>query len=96
MLFVRNMIGTYMKTEDIEEVVSDAFVLLWNHASQIRENSTTLKSYLAAISRNQALKKLRSHNPQLCALDDDILILDYPRDPIEESEQSICSNGHCH
>jgi RNA polymerase sigma-70 factor (ECF subfamily) len=84
---VRNVIGTYMKAEDVEEVVSDAFVLLWNHAAQIRENSTTLKSYLAAIARNQALKKLRSYNPQLCALDDDILILEDFNDPIEESEQ---------
>jgi RNA polymerase sigma-70 factor, ECF subfamily len=46
---VRNVIGTYMKAEDIEEVVSDAFVLLWKQAAQIRENSTTLKSYLAAM-----------------------------------------------
>jgi RNA polymerase sigma-70 factor, ECF subfamily len=84
---VRNVIGTYMKAEDVEEVVNDAFVLLWNHAAQIRVNSTTLKSYLAAIARNQALKKLRSHNPQIFALDDDILILDDSSDPIEESEQ---------
>jgi RNA polymerase sigma-70 factor (ECF subfamily) len=84
---VRNVIGTFMKAEDIEEVVSDAFVLLWNNAAQIRENSTTLKSYLAAIARNQALKKLRSYNPQLCELDDDILILDDFSDRIEESEQ---------
>ncbi|MFC5406563.1 sigma-70 family RNA polymerase sigma factor [Cohnella soli] len=84
---VRNVLGTYMKAEDIEEVVSDAFVLLWNHAEQIREDSTTLKSYLASIARNQALKKLRNHNPLICTLDDDILILDESIDPIERSEQ---------
>ncbi|MCD9026429.1 sigma-70 family RNA polymerase sigma factor [Cohnella silvisoli] len=82
---VRNVIGTYMKVEDIEEVVSDAFVLLWHNAAKIHENGT-LKSYLAAIARNQALKKLRSYYPQICSLDDDILILDDSSDPIEQSE----------
>ncbi len=84
---VKNVIGTYMKAEDIEEVVSDVFVLLWNHAAQIHEKSPTLKSYLAAIARNQALKKLRRYNPQICPLDDDILVMDDSSSAIEESEQ---------
>ncbi|MFB9274396.1 sigma-70 family RNA polymerase sigma factor [Cohnella cellulosilytica] len=70
---VRNVIGSRMKNEDVEEVVSDVFVLLWTHAERIRDDSTTIKSYLAAIARNQSLKKWREHHPHTYPLDDDIL-----------------------
>ncbi|WP_123042860.1 RNA polymerase sigma factor [Cohnella candidum] len=68
---VNNVIGHWMKTEDVEEVVADTFVLLWRNAAQVQE-SGTLKSYLATIARNQALKKLRSYNPRVHPLDDEL------------------------
>jgi RNA polymerase sigma-70 factor (ECF subfamily) len=68
---VNNVIGNWMKTEDVEEVVSDTFVLLWRNAAQVREGGT-IKSYLATIARNQALKKLRSFNPRVYPLDDEL------------------------
>ncbi|BBI30900.1 sigma-70 family RNA polymerase sigma factor [Cohnella abietis] len=82
---VRNIIGAQMRIEDIEEVVSDVFVLLWNNATQIQENGS-LKSYIAAIARNQALKKLRNLDPQFCLLEEDILIVRDTNDPLKESE----------
>lgn len=60
---VRNVIGDYMKAEDVEETVSDVFVLLWNHAARLRDGSS-LKPYLAAIARNQALRRWRSSRRQ--------------------------------
>ena len=74
---VKNVIGNWMKTEDVEEVVSDTFVLLWRNAAQIQEGST-IKSYLATIARNQALKKLRRFNPRVYPLDEELeLIVDH-------------------
>lgn len=68
---VNHVIGSWMKTEDVEEVVADTFVLLWRNAAQVQEGGT-LKSYLATIARNQALKKLRSFNPRVYPLDDEL------------------------
>ncbi|RKP55052.1 sigma-70 family RNA polymerase sigma factor [Cohnella endophytica] len=84
---VRNVIGDYMKSEDVEEVVSDVFALLWHNAERIREESTSIKSYLAAIARNQALKKLRNHNPRLCELEDDVWIESDLGERLEQSEK---------
>lgn len=84
---VRNIIGAYMKSEDIEEAVSDVFVRIWHHAAQIQDNCVTLKSYLAAIARNEALKKLRGYRPQLVPLEDDVLFVDDANAPLERSEK---------
>ncbi len=56
---VRNIIGGYMSEEDIEEVVSDCFVNLWNNSDKIHEDKP-LPPYLAAIARNTAKNKFRS------------------------------------
>jgi RNA polymerase sigma-70 factor (ECF subfamily) len=83
---VRNIIGDRMGNEDIEEVVSDAFVLLWSNAARLQENGTP-KSYLAAIARNQALKKLRDHDPRVRSLEEEFNdIAGASHDPLEESE----------
>lgn len=83
---VRNAIGDYMKAEDVEEVVADAFALLWHHAARLREGGP-LKPYLAAIARNQARKKLRGFNPQLNPLDDDTLAVEGAGDALAQSER---------
>lgn len=54
---VWNVIGSAMSVCDAEEVVSDVFLALWSHTSEIRANS--IKSYLAGIARNKAKMKLR-------------------------------------
>lgn len=84
---VKNIIGMYMKKEDIEEVTSDVFVLLWNNAEGLHESCISLKSYIAAITRNQSLKKLRGFNPDIYPLEENVLdIADYGI-CIEKSEQ---------
>lgn len=52
---VYNTIGGYASKEDIEEVVQDVFIAIWNHADSIHN----LKGYVATTARNTALNKLR-------------------------------------
>ena len=53
-----NMVGNGLPKEDIEEIVSDVFVMLWKNAEYIDLSKGTLRSYIAASSRNLALKRL--------------------------------------
>lgn len=50
---IRNIIGDYMTEEDIEEVVSDSLVNLWNNSDKLSEDRP-LTPYLSAIARNAA------------------------------------------
>lgn len=53
-----NMVGNGLPKEDIEEIVSDVFVMLWKNAEYIDLKKGTLRSYIAASARNLALKRL--------------------------------------
>ncbi len=53
-----NMVGNGLPKEDIEEIVSDVFVMLWKNAEYIDLSKGTLRSYIAATARNLALKRL--------------------------------------
>lgn len=53
---VYNTIGQSASKEDLEEVVSDVFLAIWEHSASISE----LKSYIAATAKNKALNKLRN------------------------------------
>ena len=52
---IHNIIGSSMAQADIEETTADVFFTLWQNAKKVRVQS--LKSYLAAVARNLALKK---------------------------------------
>ena len=49
-----HMAGNSLPKEDIEEIVADVFVILW----KIDLQKGTLRSYLAAVARNFALKRI--------------------------------------
>ena len=53
-----NQVGNSLPKEDIEEIVADVFVSLWKNAEYIDLKKGTLRSYLAAIAKNFALKRL--------------------------------------
>lgn len=53
-----NMVGNRLPPEDIEEIVSDVFIMLWKNAEYIDLSKGTLRSYIAAAARNFALKRL--------------------------------------
>ena len=55
---VKNIIQPPLQPEDIEEVVSDVFLRLWEKADSVEEGH--LRSWLGAVTRNRAKLKLRS------------------------------------
>ena len=53
-----NMVGNRLPKEDIEEIISDVFVMLWKNAGYIDLEKGTIRSYMSASARNFALKRL--------------------------------------
>jgi RNA polymerase sigma-70 factor (ECF subfamily) len=56
---VRHTVKATVSHEDVEELVSDVFLLLWNNAGNLRRGSR-LKAWLAVVTRNRALRWARS------------------------------------
>ena len=74
---VRNLLGSRGTKEDVEEVVADTFIALWNTAERINyEEYSSIKAYIAVIARNKAKDWLRAAKGQNLQLLDDILIID--------------------
>jgi len=69
-VIVNNVIRGQLGQEDAEELVSDAFLSLWNHRTELK--LVSLRSYLAAIARNAAIDRLRARKLTL-PMDDDVL-----------------------
>ena len=58
---VKNILSGIMQQEDIDEVVSDVYLKLWNHVDNLDETKP-LKPYLISIARNEARYKLREYH----------------------------------
>ena len=68
--------GPGLPREDIEEIVSDVFVCLWQNAGRIQAEKGGIRPYLAAAARNFAFKRLgRQH---LCESLDEVEIAGGP------------------
>lgn len=82
---VYNIIGQSMDQADIEEVVSDVFVALWQNAEKVHSP----KGFLGTIARNKAKNKARELKLTL-PLEEDILVVDElnPETHIEKRELS--------
>ena len=61
--------GPEATPEDVEEVVSDAFLALWRNRDRLRPEQG-VKSWLAAVTRNAAIDRLRKAPPAPLPLDD--------------------------
>ena len=59
---VRRAMGPGAVQEDVEEVVSDAFLSLWRNRDRL-EPEQGVKSWLAAVARNKAIDRLRTAPP---------------------------------
>ena len=68
--------------EDMEEVLSDVFVSLWNSRERLKGE---VKPYLAAIARNAARQKLRQFRP-MEALPEDRELADEAPQPEQQAE----------
>ena len=74
---VRNLLSSKGTLEDVEEVVADTFIALWNTAERINyEEYSSIKAYIAVIARNKAKDWLRAVKGHDLHLKDDILIID--------------------
>ncbi len=84
---VWNVLRGFMSPEDCEEVVSDVFIAAWNQAADLKLGR--IKSWLAAVARNQAKNKLRELEKTQPLEDDamEICISNEPEDYLERSEE---------
>lgn len=81
-----NAVGNRLPKEDIEEIVSDVFVMLWKNAQYIDPSKGTIRSYIAACARNAAKKRLNKKKDYTCL--DDIEIRDEAADAERNSAGS--------
>ena len=64
-----NAMGPAATPEDVEEVVSDAFLALWSRRDSLQPEQG-LKSWLAAVARSKAVDRLRAAPPPPLPLDE--------------------------
>lgn len=58
---IKNMSNQYLSNEDVEEIVSDTFFILWKNKEKLDEEKI-LSSYIAGIVRNLVKEKRRIIN----------------------------------
>lgn len=78
--------------EDMEEVVADTFIALWDTTERIDyERFSSIKAYIAVIARNKAKDRLRTIHGQNLQLSDDILVVDNSMEEmiIQKEQQRI-------
>ena len=61
--------GPAASHEDVEELVADAFLALWQHRKDL-DPSRGLRAYLAATAKNKAIDRLRTAKPEPLPLSD--------------------------
>lgn len=66
---IRNRSAGLLPSEDVEELTSDVFVTLWQHAGEIREER--LRPWLGSVARNRVTDALRRQRVEL-PLDEDL------------------------
>lgn len=58
---IQNMSANIFNQEDIEEIISDTFFILWKNQNKI-DKEKSLSSYIAGIARNLVKERLRKTN----------------------------------
>lgn len=89
---VRSLLSSKGTKEDMEEVVADTFIALWETAERIDyERFSSIKAYIAVIARNKAKDLLRTIHGQDLQLSDDILVIDNSMEQIimQKEQQRI-------
>ena len=87
-VIVYNTVGCKLSKEDMEEIVSDTFFLLWQNSLNIDETKGNMRSYLATIARNTSKNKLRKYHSNE-VLNEQIISSDLtPQDNIIKAENS--------
>ena len=60
----KNMVGHTLEEEDIEEIISDVFLVVWKNRSKLKHN-LPMKPYIAGVSKNVIKNKLRKNKSYL-------------------------------
>lgn len=76
---IRNTLHGYVSHEDLEELVSDAFLSLWTHAEQI--TGEHLSGYLASVAKSKAYNYMRKNIVISENIEDMVIVSD---DNVEE------------
>lgn len=66
---VWNVMGSAAGLQDVEEIVSDAYLSLWTHRDTL-DPAQGVKSWLAAAARNRAIDRMRTAPPPPLPLED--------------------------
>ena len=66
---VWNVMGSAASLQDVEEVVSDAYLSLWTHRDTL-DPEKGVKSWLAAAARNRGIDRMRTSPPSPLPLED--------------------------
>lgn len=85
---VYHIIGSNMSREDVEEVVSDVFVALWQQAEEVHKGK--LKGFLSRIARCKAINKLREKSIAVTVEDDELELVreeNFPEEIYLEKEK---------
>lgn len=90
---VRSLLSSKGTKEDMEEVIADTFIALWETAERIDyKKFSSIKAYIAVIARNKAKDRLRTIHGQDLQLSEDILVVDNSMEEIilqKEQERII-------
>lgn len=88
---VVNIIGDTMNQEDVEEVVSDVFFVLWKQADKIQDGK--IKGYLSQIARRKAINKLRERKSEISIEENEIEFEAPERNPedilVQEEQRKV-------
>lgn len=74
--------------QDVEEIVSDAFVRLWCHRQDL-DPERSLKGYLVRITRNLVVDALRSRKAECLPLLEEILEQETPLETRLEQKEAV-------
>lgn len=83
-----------LSVEDIEELAADVFLSIWNHNAALEEGRPP-RPYLAQVTRNAAISRLRRIKELPLSFDEDIITLSIQDNPAEltiQREQSEIIN----
>ena len=82
---VGNQLGGFAAGEDLEELVSDVFVALWQAAGTLKTEH--LRGWLGRVARNQAISFLRRQRLQLISDEDYLLVDDKDAQKLLEAQE---------
>ena len=86
---IENMVSKKLNQEDIEEIISDTFFILWKNRNKLKDENL-LSSYIAGITRNLVKEKIRNINFNVDISEYENVIQDFFRiDMICEQREKI-------